>query len=573
MEESKPAPALAGALSPQRSLLGLSRVLAGIVAAVAILVLIGWATGTELLITGVRGAIAMIPWTALTLLTASTSLWLQTNGDLSQSPTGRPQRVTSSIGYVLAFVVIVTGSVMLIQRLGNLDWRINSVFFGEELSRYPWRPTGLMATNSATCFVSIGIALLALRGVSRQSGLARELFGGFALLISLLAFLGHVYGVTNLYSLDGYAGMAPLTVLSFMLLSVGILAARPDAGIVSLLTGTNSSAVLTRRLLIVGVVVPAFLGRIWLGARRAELVSRELGVSLFVIGTMVVFAVAVLWSAKVMRRSEIIREEARERAERASRIAREAQAAAEKANRSKSEFLAVMSHELRTPLNAIRGYAEILDMNIAGPLTESQRDHLRKIQRSEAHLLGLIDDLLNYTQIETGRLSYAMRDIRLGSIVDQALVLTQPRAKAKNVSVESAIAEDSEIMVVGDHDKLVQIVVNLVSNAIKFSRPGSAVAIACAACNGDSIRNVALEVRDTGRGIPPDQLDHIFEPFFQVDKGLTRNNDGVGLGLAISLTLARAMSCEISAVSAPGEGSVFTLTIPSGSSLPGQAGS
>jgi signal transduction histidine kinase len=417
-----------------------------------------------------------------------------------------------------------------------------------------------MATNSSVCFslLGLGVVLLSLR---KLDGL-RETACGAALLIAFLAVLGHVYGVSSLYSLDHYAGMAPITVLGFLLLSIGLLVARSDGGAASLLIGSGGSALITRRLLLACLLLPVIFGRLWLEARRSEVVSRELGVSLFVVMTVVVFISVLFWTARAMRKSEEKREEALAQAELSSRIAIEAREAAEKANRAKSDFLAVMSHELRTPLNAIRGYADLLDLEIEGPLTSEQRAQLRKIQKSEGHLLALIDDLLSYTQIESGRLKYDVRDISLRSVIDEAFVLVEPRARAKGVQLEANFDGVGSDTIRGDPEKLLQILLNLISNAIKFSDSGGRVSIRC-----DEVRSEAgsstvnIEIRDHGRGIPQDKLDDIFEPFFQVEKGLTRNSDGVGLGLAISRTLARAMSGDVTATSEPGKGSAFVVTV------------
>ncbi len=537
-----------------------ARVLSIAVAFIGIVVLMGWVTGVEILITGFPRAIAMIPWTALTMIVAATSLWLQTPQASSDWPTSadRGQRIPLA----LSSLVSAVGLTMLIQRIANLDWPLNRLLFGDDLARFPWRPIGLMATNSAVCFVLIGVALMTLGQPSKLRTRIRESCGATALLISLLGILGHTYGASPLYSLEPYSGMAPLTVIAFTLLSTAVLAAHPAGGKMQLLTGSGATATFTRRLLAASIALPVTFGFVWLEARRGDFVSRELGVSLFVIAIILVFTFIVVWSATAMRLSETEQEAARENAERASQTAIDAQSAAEMANKSKSEFLAVMSHEFRTPLNAIRGYADLLDMGIAGPVNEEQRSHLKRIQRSEAHLLRLIDDLLNYTQIETGRLTYAFEDIPLRALFEETVVLTQPRADARGINLDVRLREAMDYTVRGDSEKLVQIIVNLVSNAIKFSDAGGTVVIEGRFDHQTDDKKAMIEVRDRGRGIPEHQLSRIFEPFVQVENGLTRRADGVGLGLSISRTLAMGMSCELSVASSPERGTVFTLAVP-----------
>lgn len=235
---------------------------------------------------------------------------------------------------------------------------------------------------------------------------------------------------------------------------------------------------------------------------------------------------------------------------------RAARAEAEEANRSKSRFLAVMSHELRTPLNAIAGYSDLLDLGIHGELSDAQREALRRIQKSERHLLGLIEEVLTYARVETGQMKFALTTVDTIDLVTTTEALVAPQVLARNLKLDlSGCAVRAFVEV--DRDKTQQILVNLVTNAIKFTPPGGTIAIACYT-DGSSVR---LTVTDTGIGIPDDKLATIFEPFVQVDTRLTRTHDGVGLGLAISRDLARAMGGDLTVESRIGEGSCFTLTL------------
>ena len=228
---------------------------------------------------------------------------------------------------------------------------------------------------------------------------------------------------------------------------------------------------------------------------------------------------------------------------------------AEQANRAKGQFLAVMSHELRTPLNAIGGYAELLDMGIHGPVSDEQRDALDRIQRSQRHLLGLINQVLNYTKVETGSLRYDFADVSLDDVLHLVETIVLPQIKAKGIRYLPAACG---AVVYADREKLQQIVLNLLGNAAKFTDEGGEIAVACHA--DDSMAYV--RIRDTGLGIPEDKLSVIFEPFVQVDANTPRGREGIGLGLAISRELARAMGGDITVVSTAGRGSTFTLAVP-----------
>jgi signal transduction histidine kinase len=227
------------------------------------------------------------------------------------------------------------------------------------------------------------------------------------------------------------------------------------------------------------------------------------------------------------------------------------------ANQVKMTFLARMSHELRTPLNAIDGYAEVLELGIHGPLTEDQRQDIARIRKSERHLLGLINDVLNYTRIEAGVVRYELEHVPLDETLATCEALTAPQIRAKGLTMAFAGC-DPKLLVYADAEKVQQIVLNLLTNAIKFTDVNGRIEMACEVTDGQ----VAITVSDNGRGIAAEQLEHIFEPFVQVDARYTRSEEGVGLGLAISRDLARGMGGDISVTSQPGVGSTFTLTLP-----------
>ena len=276
-----------------------------------------------------------------------------------------------------------------------------------------------------------------------------------------------------------------------------------------------------------------------------------------VIDGRVVGAVLSLHDDTERRRVEAERERLLAAAEQARAAAESARAEAETANRAKAEFLAVMSHELRTPLNAIGGYAELIELGIRGPVTDEQREDLARIQASQRHLLGLINEVLNYARLETGSVRYDLAAVPVRDALVAAEGLMTPQARAKGVPLQVAETPPA-LLVRADDDRLRQIVVNLLSNAVKFTDRGGTVVVSCAA-DGALVR---VHVRDTGIGIAPDKLQAVFEPFVQVRADLTRPHEGTGLGLAISRDLAWGMGGDLTAVSTPGVGSTFTLTLP-----------
>jgi len=265
-------------------------------------------------------------------------------------------------------------------------------------------------------------------------------------------------------------------------------------------------------------------------------------------------------------------------AERERQLEREraARSEAEASSQAKSEFLAMMSHELRTPLNAVIGYAELLDLGVAGALTNEQRHQLSRIRTSGRHLLGLVNEVLDLAKIEAGRLSVSIGVARTREAADAALSLVQTHADEKGIRFAANCLGDGDTFYVGDEDRVRQILINLLSNAVKFTERGGQVALECGTTNDPDVEArlpecpkwVYFQVRDTGIGIPPEHLPVIFDPFVQVETGHTRSTDGSGLGLTISRRLARLMGGDLSVRSAVGAGSVFTLWLPAATAQP-----
>jgi signal transduction histidine kinase len=230
--------------------------------------------------------------------------------------------------------------------------------------------------------------------------------------------------------------------------------------------------------------------------------------------------------------------------------------AAVAANDAKSTFLASMSHELRTPLTAIIGYEELLADGITGPVTESQRQQLGRIKASATHLLGLIDEILTFSRVEAGSERAQMDVVEVRTVLEDAAALVAPLVDDRGLLLTVELPDRPQ-SVCTDAQKLRQILVNLLSNATKFTERGGITLSASRAR-----RQMLFHVRDTGIGIPQQHLQQIFEPFWQVDQRANRRVGGTGLGLTVSRRLAQLIGGDLTVESRVGGGSTFTLQIP-----------
>jgi len=232
-------------------------------------------------------------------------------------------------------------------------------------------------------------------------------------------------------------------------------------------------------------------------------------------------------------------------------------AESEASNRAKAGFLAAMSHELRTPLNAIAGYAQLMQDGVGGDVSEQHRDYLTRIRNSQQHLLAIVNDLLNYSRMEAGGVTYEHELVFAHEVVEGVLAMVTPQIERKQLRLRRGPCPPN-ITAIADRLKVEQVVLNLLSNAVKFTPEGGTITVLC----GRNEESVTIGVTDTGPGIPEDKLEAIFDPFVQLGRTLTSKHEGAGLGLAISRDLARAMDGDVRVESVEGEGSTFTLRLP-----------
>jgi len=433
------------------------------------------------------------------------------------------------------------------------------------------------APSTAIGITLIGIAALAV-GTRREYG---RRWSGWAaaavLIISLTALVGHAYGASLLYGFSGMGGMSVSTAVALCVLALAIVCIDPEQGVTAVFVSDTAGGRLLRRLVPAAILIPTLLGWLRLRAERLGIVDTAFGLAMLVVVLVVIFVGLLVSQAAGLHAfdTERARLHTAERAARAdaeaARLAAErARREADEANKAKSAFLATMSHEVRTPINAIVGYTQLMELGIAGPITEQQREYLARLAATSEHLQGLVNDILDLAKIDAGGMTVAREDGLTGALVAAALDLVRPQASARGVRLVDGWPGEPGKRFVGDEHRVRQILANLLSNAVKFTEPGGTVTVTCgtvsetppvAGLRGDGPWTF-IQVADTGIGIARDEQTRIFEPFHQVDRGHTRRQGGTGLGLAISLRLAHLMAGDLTVESTPGLGSTFTLWLP-----------
>jgi signal transduction histidine kinase len=229
------------------------------------------------------------------------------------------------------------------------------------------------------------------------------------------------------------------------------------------------------------------------------------------------------------------------------------------ADEASDRALATLSHDLRSPLNAIDSYAELIEMEILGPVSDRQREALGRIRMSGRHLLAVLENVLEMTRLSAGVVRIHRSSVPAGTVIEEAVGMVQPTAALRSQSV--SLDGVAEMTLEADPDRLRQVLVNLLGNAIKYTSPGGSIRVGTAAREADGVHWGAITVADTGPGIPPEKLAAIFQPYYRLPGAEADAPEGVGLGLAISRELIRKMGGDIEVESELGHGCVFTVRL------------
>lgn len=518
---------------------------------VAIATLFEWYSGLDPATGFYPGGVAMLPLSCVAFAMNGTALALATK---------REEPFALRVGsIVLACLAILISLIELASWIVGRNLGLDLLLFGEQLRRAPWDPPGRMAINTIAGVFLGSAAIIALHFDDRTGRSTSHWVGLLGGTVGFLGLVGYAFGVSRLYSVDEYSGMAISTAACLFVLALGIVFARRTSGLPRLLVDPGAAGTVARRLVPAAVVVPFLLGWFRLVGEKSGFYDTPFGVSLYVVATVAIFLWIVSWAARMAFESDRVREDLLSGEQKAREIA-------ESANTAKSNFLAVMSHELRTPLSAILGYEELLADGITGPVNDAQKHQLGRMKASAQHLLHLIDQILSYSRVDAGREIVTAEDVDANEIAHDAATLVEPLAREKGLPLE-VVETGYTLPMSTDSGKVRQILVNLLSNAVKFTPEGRVTLIV--QHDGSIVRYV---VRDTGIGIADEHRDQIFDAFWQVEQPSTRRVGGTGLGLSVTRRLARLLGGDVTVTSKVGEGSAFTVSLPLESPATSKAG-
>ncbi len=470
------------------------------------------------------------------------------------------------IGNVIAVATIAIALVKLLTGFLGIQLGIDQLIFASRfIAEAPYR-NNLMDSVTAASLLGLGLGLLTLNSKGQNQVRISQLVIFTTMSVALVAIVGYSYSAMAIYIESKAVTQMPMpvqTAICIFLLSLGFLSSRPDVGPFHLFIGDGTGSILARRVLPLAITFPFGLGALRVIGQSSGYVSAEMGDSLAVILNVALMAGLVGSASSFLNRTDSQRRKAVREQDALAKNLRVAFERAEEASRTKSEFLANMSHEIRTPMNGVIGMTELL---LGTPLTLEQRAYAGTIQRSADALLTIINDILDFSKIEAGKMTVNPADVNIRMLVEEVARLLAPRAHEKGLELAVSIDPTLTLDVLADPVRLRQILTNLVGNAVKFTERGEVTTrVEQVSVDGDRV-TIHFAIKDTGVGIPSDQLQSIFESFTQVDGTSTRRFGGTGLGLSITKNLVEIMGGTMGVESELGKGSTFwfDLTVEKG---------
>ena len=493
-------------------------------------VLAGWSLGIEELKRVVPGFVAMNPMTA--------TLFICSGVALSLSIKLRPSRAMLILASVLATFVAGIAVIKLLDIGFGFLPNVDEWFFTSKLLDIRDQLPNRMAPNTALNFVLVGGSLLMLNMPTRRFSLSQA-FAIIAAFGALLPLTGYLYGVQTFRGLASFIPMALHTAATFMVLAVGLFFACPDAPLVQVFAANDPRGVMARRLFPLAVSITLLLGWLRVHGERFEYFDSEFGTALLAISLSVVLILLVSWTIGKVSKLEV------ERALVNARL--------QDVSRRKDEMIAVVSHDLCSPLTGFRMVIDLLREGSEKPSPEL----LDIMDHSARRMVSMVRGLLDVAKLEADQTELECEEVLVSDIIRQSIEPLSINANAKHIKLHLEVADGEPTLYV-DWLRLSQVFNNLLSNAVKFTSPGGRVTVTVAAVQG----NVRIAVKDTGLGISPNDLPHIFDKYYQASTKPTAGEPGTGLGLAIVRELVLAHHGQIDVSSELNQGTSFTVSLP-----------
>ncbi len=532
----------------------------GLTAAISLTVLAAWALRLDDLKGFGRGLPAMNPMVACSLLAASVALVLLRRGSVGMT--------AKRTGQVIAAIVALIGAVKLVAISAGWTLPFDEWLWPTQVAAESG-PQNRMPIRTALNLVLAGSALLLLDVQTRRGRRPAEWLSAACAVIAFLALIAYAYGIVVYYRTSTYVPMSLPGAIGFVILSVGILLARPEKGAMAIILSDTAGGLLARLLLPLAVLIPLLLGALRRKGTSAGWFSTDLGVALFATFFIVFFLAAVWWTTRLLYRSDLERRAAEEQVRNANAKLerRVAERTAElhslneelrQASKAKDDFMSVLSHELRTPLTPALAAASYLADNVGKVPSAEFGGELDVIRRNIQLEARLIDDLLDLTRISRGKIELTREHVDAHRLIREAAEMAANDIAQKQLTVSTALAAQ-EHHIWADAIRIQQVFWNLINNAVKFTGAGGTIAIAT---SNDELGRFQFQITDTGIGIEPERKAALFKAFEQGERSVTRQFGGLGLGLAIAKSLVELHHGAI-AVESGGRsrGASFTVTL------------
>ncbi len=473
------------------------------------------------------------------------------------SKTGLQKFLSKTIAIIIGIVGLLTIAVYINVLRTGIDFPfVNFPFFNLFLA-----PATRMALITASLFFVIGIVLFLLSSDKIINANIAHAFILPVLIVSYIVVASYILKVHSIHSIQNI-GVALNSGIAFLTLSLAVLFNRSDTWLMKVFISENAGGIMARKLLPILITLPVIIGWFRIYGEESNLFESKLGVLLVAITYVICFLFLIWLTAKYSNRTDYKYRkkltEAKLNADIASDSAKNAMRIAEDAMNAKQQFLANMSHEIRTPMNAIIGFTKVV---LKTDLSSSQKEYLTAIKLSGDALIVLINDILDLAKVDAGKLTFEQTPFNMSLSISAMLHLFELKIQEKNLELVKDYDNNIPGVLIGDPARLHQIILNLMSNAVKFTTKGK-ISVSIRLLNEDAENaTIKFSITDTGIGIPENEIENIFDNFQQASSSTARLYGGTGLGLAIVKQLVERQGGSLNVKSKIDEGSTFSFII------------